>query len=111
MRLATLKDVASLHDVKIVSFDLEGTLVTPDFSDAVWHEGIPSLYASQKGVSRCEAKRTVFTEYDRVGDLGSEWYDIKYWFSFFGLGDYREVLEKCRMYVVRPSETSRQFWE
>jgi FMN phosphatase YigB (HAD superfamily) len=80
-----------MDNIKVISFDLEGTLVTPNFSQAVWHEGIPSLYANQKGISFVEAKAIVLREYQAVGDQRKEWYDIKYWFSHFGLGDYRQV--------------------
>jgi len=33
-----------MRNTKVVSFDVEGTLVTPDFSHAVWHKAIPSHY-------------------------------------------------------------------
>jgi len=88
--------VDSMDNIKVVSFDLEGTLVTPDFSQAVWHEGIPSLYANQNGIDFERAKDIVLREYQKVGDQRKEWYDIKYWFNFFGLGDYRKVLEQHR---------------
>ena len=58
--------------IKVISFDLEGTLVTPDFSQAVWHEGIPSLYASQNGIGIKEAKAIVLREYEKVGDQRKE---------------------------------------
>ena len=85
-----------MDNIKLVSFDLEGTLVTPDFSQAVWYEGIPSLYARQSGINFEEARAIVVKEYQAVGDRRKEWYDIKYWFNLFRLGDYREVLEQYR---------------
>jgi len=85
-----------MSNVKVVSFDLEGTLVTPDFSQAVWHEGIPFLYARKNGISFETAQETVRKVYDEVGDQRKEWYDIKYWFERFRLGDYRPVLESNR---------------
>ena len=83
-----------MDDIKVVSFDLEGTLVTPDFSQAVWHEGIPFLYASQNDIGFKEAKTVVLAEYQKMGDQKKDWYDIKYWFKNFGLGNYWKVLEK-----------------
>ena len=83
-----------MSNVKVVSFDLEGTLVTPDFSQAVWYEGIPSLYATRNGIGFEQARVMVEKEYRAVGDQRKEWYDIKYWFQRFGLGDYRELLEE-----------------
>ncbi len=82
-----------MDKIKVVSFDAEGTLVASDFSQAVWHEGIPSLYAKMKGISFREAKALVEKEYDKVGEGKREWYDIKYWFERFQLGDYQPVLE------------------
>ena len=82
--------------LKVVSFDLEGTLIKPDFSSAVWGEAIPERYAQLKGIDIARAKGIVFAAYDEVGDQRREWYDIKYWFCRFGLGDYREALESCK---------------
>ena len=85
-----------MGDIKVVSFDLEGTLTTPDFSQAVWYEGIPSLYAALHSIDLEEAKATVRQKYQEVGDQRKEWYDIKYWFTRFSLGDHRKVLDRYR---------------
>ena len=77
----------------MVSFDLEGTLVTPDFSQAVWHDSIPFLYARKNGIGFEMAQEIVRKVYDEVGDQRREWYDIKYWFERFHLGDYHHVME------------------
>jgi len=91
--------------IKVVSFDLEGTLVTPDFSLAVWYHGVPSLYAARNGVSFQEAKSQVLEEYDRVGCQRLEWYDIKYWFDWFDLDGYQELLKNCQDKVSYYPET------
>ncbi len=70
---------------KIVSFDMDGTLVDAEFTDWVWGHGIPTLYAEKVGVSFEEAKALVVQEYLKVGEGAIEWYDIKYWFRFFQL--------------------------
>ena len=87
-----------MNKIKVVSFDAEGTLVTPQFSQAVWNEGIPALYAVDRGIGLEQAKALVEQEYQRVGEQRMEWYDIKYWFRYFGLGDYQELLYsyKCQ---------------
>ena len=82
--------------IKVVSFDLEGTLVTPGFSQAVWYEGIPILYAQSNEIGFEQARAMVEREYQEISDQRMEWYDIKYWFRRFQLGDYREVLENHR---------------
>jgi len=84
-----------MSKVKVISFDADGTLVTPDFSQAVWYEGVPTLYATKNGISFEEAKAFIEREYRVVGDLRIEWYDIKYWLQLFGLGDcHEQMLEK-----------------
>ncbi len=89
-----------MSKVKVVSFDADGTLVTPDFSQAVWFEGIPSLYARRNGISFEEAKAFIEREYRVVGDHRIEWYDIKYWLQRFGLGpplaSHQQILEDYR---------------
>lgn len=75
---------------------MEGTLATPDFSNAVWHEGVPSLYAKKHGIDFHGASKIVMAQYEEVGDRRPEWYDIKYWFNRFNLGDYRKLLESYR---------------
>lgn len=76
---------------KIVSFDLEGTLVNIDFSDKVWNEGIPLLYAQKTGLKFENAKRIVLNEYMKVGEERIEWYDVMYWFNKFGLSDVKNL--------------------
>jgi FMN phosphatase YigB (HAD superfamily) len=48
-----------MRGIKIVSFDLEGTLTTPDFSQAVWYERIPSLYSELHNITPEEAQAIV----------------------------------------------------
>jgi putative hydrolase of the HAD superfamily len=70
---------------KIISFDMDGTLVDPEFTDWVWLHGIPTLYAEKAKLPLEEAKHFVVEEYLKVGEGAIEWYDIKYWFQFFQL--------------------------
>jgi len=70
---------------KIISFDMDGTLIDSEFTDWVWLHGIPTLYAEKYGTPFEEAKASVEREYRKVGEGAIEWYDIKYWFRFFQL--------------------------
>lgn len=70
---------------KIISFDMDGTLVDPEFTDWVWLHGIPTLYGEKANLPFEEAKHFVVEEYLKVGEGAIEWYDIKYWFRFFQL--------------------------
>jgi len=83
-----------MSKIKVVSFDADGTLVTPDFSQAVWYEGVPHLYARENGISFQEAKAFIEKEYQVVGDQRIEWYDIRYWLKRLGLdGSHGQILK------------------
>jgi putative hydrolase of the HAD superfamily len=84
-----------MKKVEFISFDAEGTLVTPDFSETIWHEAIPALYAQKKGIDLAQAKLCIAEEYGRIGDQRLEWYDIQYWFSYLGLGSSEPVIQSC----------------
>lgn len=72
---------------------MDGTLVDPEFTDWVWLHGIPSLYAEKAKLPFGEAKHFVVEEYLKVGEGAIEWYDIKYWFQFFQLGQsWRDLM-------------------
>ena len=77
---------------KVISFDMDGTLVDPEFTDWVWLHGIPTLYAEKAKLPFEEAKHFVVEEYLKVGEGAIEWYDIKYWFQFFQLEMSWQVL-------------------
>lgn len=82
---------------KVISFDMNGTLTQNRFAELVWGEGVPRLYSLTKNMPLEEAKEYVFREYDKVGDERVEWYDIRYWFKSFGLGeDWKGLLESFR---------------
>ena len=81
---------------KVVSFDAEGTLVTPRLSQVIWHEAIPALFAKRWELGIDRAKEQVFAAYDEVGEHRIEWYDIKYWFKRFDLDDYEGLLSSYR---------------
>ena len=84
---------------KVVSFDVEGTLVTPDFSYAIWFEAIPRFYAQQNGVDFAQAKWIVEQEYQKAGALGLEWYDIRYFFRKLDLDVSDSMIERYQSKV------------
>jgi HAD superfamily hydrolase (TIGR01549 family) len=81
--------------IELISFDAEGTVVTPDFSQTIWHEAIPALYAQKQGLDFAQAKRQILEEYNRIGNQRLEWYDIEYWFSYLELGSSDSVIDSC----------------
>ena len=80
---------------KIVSFDVDGTLVDAEFNDLVWLEEIPHLYAEREGISFEDAYKFVLREYEKVGENDLRWYDMDHWLRTFGLQkSYGEILQK-----------------
>jgi HAD superfamily hydrolase (TIGR01549 family) len=75
----------NLNRIRIVSFDLDGTITEASFVESVWLEGIPRLYALKKHISVESAKRHIETEYNKVGREKLEWYDLHHWIQRFGL--------------------------
>ena len=85
-----------MEKIEIVSFDVEGTLVTTDFSASIWFEGIPRDYACKHNLPFEESQRIVFDEYAKIGDQQMEWYDINYWMHKFDLGSSDKFLAKYK---------------
>ena len=85
---------------KVISFDVEGTLVTPQFSRAIWDEAIPALYARKKGLGLEQAKALIQQEYELVGEQRIEWYDIGFWFRHFGLENFPGLLSSQRHQIA-----------
>jgi len=59
------------------------------------------LYARIRGIPVDKAKELVFREYAEVGEQRTDWYDIRYWFKRFGLGeDWTGLLMSFRSEVA-----------
>jgi len=71
--------------IRVISLDMDGTLVKSRFVDKVWMEGMPMLYAEKTGLDFPAAKEYVVDEYMKIGSDHLEWYDLLYWIERFGL--------------------------
>jgi len=71
--------------IRVISLDMDGTLVNSRFVDKVWMEGMPMLYAEKTGLDFPVAKSYVVGEYMKIGSDKLEWYDLLYWIERFGL--------------------------
>ena len=92
----------------MISFDLTGTLTTYRFSNQIWFEELPRLFAQKNHLDFEEARERLRRIYDEVGEESLEWYDLKYWFRRFNLGDgWCELLEKASPKVELYPESKR----
>ncbi len=67
---------------KIVSFDLDGTLVDfRSFDDIFWYKEIPKLYAKRRGVAFAAARKICLNEYGKVDKRKPEWFRPSFWLS------------------------------
>ncbi len=77
---------------KVVSFDLDGTLIDAKYGDMVWNHGIPEEYSKKYGISFDEARTAVMDQYRSVGDADLLWYEIDYWLKRFDLPVTADIL-------------------
>ncbi len=82
---------------KIISFDLDGTLIDWAFADAFWFDCMGRLYAERWGGSHSDARKEVRRRYEEVGMDNIKWYNIGHWWKEFGLaGDWNDLINECR---------------
>jgi putative hydrolase of the HAD superfamily len=65
--------------IKVVSFDLDGTLEHGRFDRIFWDKLIIRNFAKNNNLSYKEAYRAVWEYYNEVGKYDMKWYDISYW--------------------------------
>ena len=86
---------------KIISFDLDGTIVDAGYGDMVWNHGIPTEYARAYGMSFEDAKAYTRGEYESVGDSNILWYEIGHWLDRFGLDvSAAALLDRYESYIA-----------
>ena len=83
--------------LRVLSFDLDGTLIRKGFDDIFWNELIPELFAEKNRISFEQAQKFIIDEYDSIGPHDPRWYIPEYWVERFGLAvNIQEVLSKVR---------------
>ena len=71
--------------IRVLSLDLDGTVIDRGFAEHFWMEFIPRLYAELRGIDLEDAKRRVYSAYDEVGPGDVRWYMPEYWLNRFGI--------------------------
>lgn len=79
---------------RIISFDMDGTLVKEEFADKFWYERVPELVAQKRGIGFEKALSLARASYRQVSREEVEWYLPSYWFDRFKLDvDPQRILE------------------
>jgi len=91
--------------IKVISFDMDNTLIDSTFDDKIWFEEIPRLYSEKNSLSLKDAKEKVFAQYDPdcQGYLRN---DLGYWFERLGLGDWKPSIERNKNLIGAYPETT-----
>jgi len=88
--------------IKVISFDMDSTLVDETIDTFIWNVEIPKIYSEQKKVDLETAKKEVFSEYYEAGyiEKTEHWTDIKYWFERLGITNWKELLEDMKKEIT-----------
>lgn len=73
--------------LRVISLDLDGTLISRAYVDYFWLELVPQLYSEKWKIPLEDAKRLVFRAYEEIGPGDIRWYRPTYWFERFGFPD------------------------
>lgn len=84
--------------IKVLSFDLQGTLSESKFSDHYWLEILPQKYSQQYKIFIEEARNTLKEKFKEYGIYHILYYDDKYWSNYLKF-DTRKELEQSN---IRP---------
>ena len=81
--------------IKVISFDLDGTLAEEEFDTIIWFEEIPKLYAKKYKIPIKKAKKFVFAEYNKFRH-DHRWTDVGFWFEHFELENWQKLLDDLK---------------
>jgi len=85
---------------KVISFDLDGTLVNARYGDMVWNHGIPSEYSKIHNMSFDDARALIRRQYESFCDGDLLWYEISYWLERFSITvSPEELLKRYESYI------------
>ena len=85
--------VKKFKSIKLISFDLDGTLIDKkSFDDIFWLEEVPKIYAKKHKIKIQEAKKIVIGKFMENPKFGVNWYRPRYWFKYFKLEQDHETI-------------------
>jgi putative hydrolase of the HAD superfamily len=84
--------------IKLISFDLQGTLSKSNFSDYFWLDLLPKKYSEKFNISIKLARKILKEKFKELGIYNILYYDDKYWSEYLGFN----TLEELEKFAVRP---------
>jgi putative hydrolase of the HAD superfamily len=91
--------------IKIVSFDLDGTLISSNLDNLIWDVLIPQIYAKKKGLLLSEAQKFFAEEY--MKDLtelkveAKDWFSVDWWIKKYELDtNWEELWQKAQSSIL-----------
>lgn len=85
--------------IKVVSFDIDGTLMDFNYNIAFWDEAIPNLYSKRHGVSLGEAKKIFSKDAEKMGQNDVRWYQPSFWFKKYDIGDHKALMRDLKHHI------------
>lgn len=87
--------------IKVISFDLDGTLVTRELEEAFWNKEITKLYARQHKIPFAKAKKIWEAQVASVSKTRMEWFDPGFWFKRLKLKKSHKALLRDLKHLIR----------
>lgn len=86
---------------RVISFDVDGTLVDQKFNELIWENDIPALVAEKRKWDFTKAKDFCLLEYGKLGDKDLRWYELEYWLEKFNIAiPAKDIFKKREQSVV-----------
>ncbi len=85
---------------RIISFDVDGTLINQNFNELIWENDIPALVAEQRKWDFTKAKNFCLCEYGKLGDKDLRWYDVQHWLKKFNIPILAKDIFKKREQLI-----------
>ncbi len=95
-------------EIRVVSLDFAGVIVSKDFIDYFWFVAIPKRLARLEKVPLYVAMKLVEEAYGRVPTNRLEWYLPSYWSKVFGL---EHVIDECIEESIHVAEVYGEVFE
>lgn len=85
--------------IKVVSFDIDGTLMDFNYNIAFWDEAIPNLYSKRHKVSLSEAKKIFLKDTKKISQNDVRWHQPSFWFNKYDIGDHKTLMRDLKHHI------------